>query len=379
MRLARIFAAATCAAALLVTSVTAQTVFTAPLSGPLAVPATASPATGMALFTYDPNAETLGYRIELGGLVGNFFNVQFGVAGVGDVGPLLFSLGGTPPLLTGTTPPLSRETYELLAAGLTYLNVRTSAFPNGEIRGQLTTGANQFHASLDGLKVVPPDFAGHIAFVDFAFVAPDQLVVDACADLWDGLLKIHAGQPGENGPELAAIAPTGVSCWKGAVTVGPAFAELLKAGACYVEIMASTREAVRGQIEPTIAGYGAGTDGLNGPSVLTVDGKPGPGGSLHLSVVNGQFDAAGVLLVGFLGSDIALPKGGQLYVTGNDVLPLPLVLDGTGSLDLTLDVPMGVPYPLWLQLQFLGADRMAPNGKFTLSNGISVQFTDFPD
>ena len=379
MRIVRILAAAACAAALLATSTSAQTVFTSPLSGSLAVPSTASPATGTALFTYDPVAGTLGYRIEFDGLVGNLFNVQFGIAPVGDTGPVLFPLGGTPPLLTGTTPPLSRETFELLAGGLAYLNVRTSAFPNGEIRGQLTTGADRLYANFDGLKVVPPDFAGHEAMGTFTLVAPDQLAVDVYSDLWNGLLKIHAGQPGENGPELAAIPATDLSTWQATLAVGPAFAELLKAGACYAEIMASTREVVRGQIEPMIARYGTGTMGLNGLSVLDVAGKSGPGGTLHLTVANGQSDAAGLLLVGFLGSDIPLAKGGFLYVTGNDVLPLPVILDGTGSLDLAFDVPMGVPYPLWLQLQFLGADRMAPNGKFTLSNGISVQFTDFPD
>ena len=145
-----------------------QVVFVANLSGPAESPANASPGTGFATVTYDSVAHTLRVQVTFSGLTGTTTASHIhsataspgtGTAGVATTTPTFagFPLGVTsgtydntldltqassynPAFVTANGgTPASAET--ALAFGLfngrAYLNIHTSTFPGGEIRGFL--------------------------------------------------------------------------------------------------------------------------------------------------------------------------------------------------------------------------------------------------
>jgi hypothetical protein len=85
----------------------------------------------------------------------------------------LVNTAGTTGSLRGTATLTAAQEVNLLA-GLMYVNVHTANFPNGEIRGQLTTTTDgqtdYFDGRLQGAQQVPPNgsqgFGGVVAIVD---------------------------------------------------------------------------------------------------------------------------------------------------------------------------------------------------------------------
>jgi hypothetical protein len=110
--------------------------FGAELSGDAVVPPSGSQAAGRALFAVDTSANVLTYRVDTQNLEGTEQSAAIhGPAASGVDGPVLT------PIPTGS-PRVGTWTYDEsieadLLAGRTYVNVATSAFPNGELRGQI--------------------------------------------------------------------------------------------------------------------------------------------------------------------------------------------------------------------------------------------------
>lgn len=132
--------------------------FRAHLTGKQEVPANESAATGQVVFKLKPNGEELTYRL----IVANIENVLMAhihVADAGTNGPVATWLYPSAPpatLIPGTSNGIlnegvitkanligslaGKELSELvnfMKAGRTYVNVHTSQFPGGEIRGQV--------------------------------------------------------------------------------------------------------------------------------------------------------------------------------------------------------------------------------------------------
>jgi hypothetical protein len=143
----------------LTTAVTAQSrTATAHLSGANEVPANDSRATGQAVFQLGPDGESIAYRL----IVANIENVTMAhihLAPAGQNGPVVAWLYPSGPparlipgrtsgvLATGTITEadlvgtLAGQDLDALldafAAGNAYVNVHTSQFPPGEVRGQI--------------------------------------------------------------------------------------------------------------------------------------------------------------------------------------------------------------------------------------------------
>lgn len=142
--------------------------YTAILDGPSESPANSSPGTGYALVDIDTGANTMRVRITFSGLTGTTTASHIhaatatpgaGTAGVATTTPTFagFPLGVTsgsydqtldltaassynPAYVTangGTTAGAQAALLAAIAAGTSYVNVHTSAFPGGEIRGFL--------------------------------------------------------------------------------------------------------------------------------------------------------------------------------------------------------------------------------------------------
>jgi hypothetical protein len=100
------------------------------------VPPTRSLATGSGTLVIDPATRAASGSITLSGLVANAAHIHLGAAGVN--GPIIVPL--TNAGNTWTVPANTRLTAEQFAAykqGNLYYNAHSTAFPNGEIRGQI--------------------------------------------------------------------------------------------------------------------------------------------------------------------------------------------------------------------------------------------------
>lgn len=110
----------------------------ATLDGLQETPPNASPATGSASMTLDTVANTLTMTLDFSGLLGTQNNCHVhGPAGFGVPAGVLVPL----PLGTFTDQVFAvTDTIEgHILAGLTYINVHSTVFPGGEIRGQILT------------------------------------------------------------------------------------------------------------------------------------------------------------------------------------------------------------------------------------------------
>jgi len=121
--------------------------FTATLNKTQEVPATTSTATGSGTFTIDTNANTLTYNISASGLQGGSItgmHIHGSVVppngALGQNSAITFDLGTTLPA-NGTWNYPEEIEAEILA-GRTYVNIHTTLFSNGEIRGQIIPTPN---------------------------------------------------------------------------------------------------------------------------------------------------------------------------------------------------------------------------------------------
>lgn len=117
---------------------TAQT-FRATINAAQQVPPNASPGTGQGCMTYDPATMMLSFEINYAGLLTPEIAAHFhGPAPAGSNAGVQFAL----PLgavKAGSVGPLSSAQEADLFAGLWYINIHTTPFPGGEIRGQVTS------------------------------------------------------------------------------------------------------------------------------------------------------------------------------------------------------------------------------------------------
>ena len=153
------------------------------LNGPSEAPPNASPGTGFATVTLDTAAHTLGVNVSFTGLVAGVtashihccITIPNGTAGVATVTPTFtgFPSGVTagtysnifdtslasswnPAYVTanGGTPLSAEAALAIgLAAGTSYLNIHSSTFPGGEIRGFLTAVPEPATLGLAGLAI----------------------------------------------------------------------------------------------------------------------------------------------------------------------------------------------------------------------------------
>jgi hypothetical protein len=115
-----------------------NTTFTlaATLSGASEVPANSSTATGSVTGTYDSVTKILSITVTYSGITPT--NGHIHKAAVGVSGPVQFPFTTfSPSPFTFTSAALTASQQDDLFNGLYYVNLHTSAFPGGEIRGQL--------------------------------------------------------------------------------------------------------------------------------------------------------------------------------------------------------------------------------------------------
>jgi hypothetical protein len=107
------------------------------LSGLEEVPPNASPATGQATVTFNKNTLELSWNISYQGLLGPITAAHFhGPAMPGQNAGVQVGIGALPsPMIGAATLTPAQATQ--LQSGLWYVNIHSTVFPGGEIRGQV--------------------------------------------------------------------------------------------------------------------------------------------------------------------------------------------------------------------------------------------------
>ena len=110
--------------------------FAATLTGASETPVNASAATATFTGTYNTNTKVLTYTLTYAGITPTAWHIHNGLPGV--PGGVEFSLGAIvpSPLSSATAAFTTTEESDLMENKL-YVNIHSTAFPNGEIRGQL--------------------------------------------------------------------------------------------------------------------------------------------------------------------------------------------------------------------------------------------------
>jgi hypothetical protein len=134
----RIILAATLVGTLATVAVSQQ--YHAFLSGLNEVPANASPATGFATLSLDA-AKLLTIHMEYSGLTAPITASHIHApAAAGVNAGVRFGIGALPSPINIVVGPLNAADEANLNGQLMYLNIHTSTFPGGEIRGQILPG-----------------------------------------------------------------------------------------------------------------------------------------------------------------------------------------------------------------------------------------------
>jgi len=110
--------------------------FSATLEGFQVVPPVFTTGSGVGGFTLD-GINMFEYNVSFGGLMGAEIGAEVcGPAAAGTNGPVIFSLP-IGPVKFGSYGPLTGQQQTDLNAGLWYVIIRTTMYPDGEIRGQI--------------------------------------------------------------------------------------------------------------------------------------------------------------------------------------------------------------------------------------------------
>ena len=174
-------------------------------------------ATGQATIDLTSTAITVTLRTD--GVVGAIL-AHIHVGAPGENGPVIFPLfesttdGPLPAVLSKqltaadllAAPPFGVTTFgdalNAILSGNAYVNVHTTANPNGEIRGQI--GVVELHTQLQGDNETPPVLTAAGGRVAVGLL-PSAIIVNLPAVANAALAHIHVGPPGISGPVIFAL------------------------------------------------------------------------------------------------------------------------------------------------------------------------------
>ena len=253
--------------------------FASPLEGAQEVPPNASTAKGTVIVRYD----TATKQLEL---VGDYQNLTttisgshiHGPAAPGANAPVLFTLnntGGIIGVLTGTFTLTPAQQADLFAGNM-YVNVHSTTFPGGEIRGQLmptTVGESQVivgslsaSQSVATPAVSSPGTGASLVLLDR--VTNKLFLTANFSGLTSNITNahIHAGRTGSNGSVVVPLSFAGTTAGtlSGTATIRPTLTDSIINGLTYVNIHTSTYPSgeIRGQLAdlvlPVKLGYFTG-------------------------------------------------------------------------------------------------------------------------
>src|SRR5882762_4990738 len=120
----------------------AQTVYSTNLTGPKQVPPNTSPGTGTGNVTLQPDGKSIQINLTFSNLLGTQTNAHIhGPAAPGDTNAIIVVIPNGSPV-NNYSATLNPQQIQWLQTNLLYLDVHSTVYPDGEIRGQLLPMGN---------------------------------------------------------------------------------------------------------------------------------------------------------------------------------------------------------------------------------------------
>lgn len=189
---------------LLASSALAKAHLRGPMDALQVVPPNGSPATGLGQYLIDTNTDTVFFHLSYSGLSGSEINPAFihGYAAPGEESDIVFEFPVGNPKVGAWF--YSEADEENILAGLAYAEVRSTSFPDGEIRGQIVVEpATDILSLLNGSQEVPPVFTPGLGIGVYDIdTAANTLSFDIRYGMLAGLesqAHFHQAPPGVNG------------------------------------------------------------------------------------------------------------------------------------------------------------------------------------
>ncbi len=232
--------------------------FVAYLDGIQGVNPTFATARGTGRFVVDTTANTMQYFIDYGGLSSSFTAAHVhGPASSNQDAPPVHAFAAANPITGVWTYPESLEADIL--AGRTYVNIHTTNFPGGEIRGQVVT----YVAPMDGPQSSTPSTATGIGLFTLdpatnvlSYVVRYTAVASETAGHFHGYAP-HSQSGGvlANLASPVTLSPSGLTERTGTITLLAADVPKYDSGLAYVNVHSNTFGAgeIRGQIVRRVA------------------------------------------------------------------------------------------------------------------------------
>lgn len=241
--------------------------FGAQLNGEAEVPPVSSSGSGRALVILSDALDEFVFFVQVTGIPSATM-AHIHQAPAGATGPVIFDLlalgGGAldPATPISGTSPISPSQVTALREGDYYVNIHTSAFPAGELRGQLGPNEVLLQAKLSGANVVPPVATGASGLATFNFMqasgeTPFEVSVADVTSLVT-MADLRQAPVGVNGPVIAdlllagsgALSPAMPLVGQVALTSTQAISSLNSGLYVNVRTFFHPNGELRGQIEP---------------------------------------------------------------------------------------------------------------------------------
>ena len=307
------------------------------LSGSQEVPAVTSMSMATAVVEIDEDLPAFSVSVDVSGLT-DVTGVHVHDGGIGMNGPVAFPLtdaGNGTYVLAETN--ISPSNLDALTSGEWYLNVHTTANPNGEVRGQIvpdTTAVVTF--SLSGSQEVPAvdTMAMGSGYALFDTTNNNVSLVAVTTIENATMAHIHTGFAGENGDVLVGLVESestaGVWMTDGSIALDEATATQLLAGGHYVNVhtAANTGGEIRGQITPdNIEVYGIIANGLQEVPAVTTTASGA--GAFTLNTSTGAL--SGSVTITGMTANMAHIHEGEMGVNGDVLIGLTAGASGMWS------------------------------------------------
>lgn len=227
----------------------------AALSGPQEAPANASAAVGAATFSLDPATRTLTGTVTTTGIAGTAAHIHEGAPGV--AGPVIIPLtGGTAGVWTvPASTVLTDAQVTALQANSYYVNVHSTAFPAGEIRGQIDLRVS--FATLTGAQETPANASTATGYASLAVNATTGAAAGTVVTtgITGTGAHIHEATTGVSGSIIIPLTDAGGGVWTlpPGATLTPAQVTSWQSGNLYVNVHTAAFPAgeIRGQLNLT--------------------------------------------------------------------------------------------------------------------------------
>lgn len=307
------------------------------LSGSQEVPAVTTMSMATAVVEIDEDLPAFSVSVDVSGLT-DVTGVHVHDGGIGMNGPVAFPLtdaGNGTYVLAETN--ISPSNLDALTSGEWYLNVHTTANPNGEVRGQIvpdTTAVVTF--SLSGSQEVPAvdTMAMGSGYALFDTTNNNVSLVAVTTIENATMAHIHTGFAGENGDVLVGLVESestaGVWMTDGSIALDEATATQLLAGGHYVNVhtAANTGGEIRGQITPdNIEVFGIIANGLQEVPAVTTTASGA--GAFTLNTSTGAL--SGSVTITGMTANMAHIHEGEMGVNGDVLIGLTAGASGMWS------------------------------------------------